>query len=284
MNRVSDLLRRDVWIKVEEECGAWGGNKVRKLEYILATARRDGVRQLVSYGAGTSNWTAALAHHGHRFGFDIVVGLAGSVPARYRDIYDRAQTKVVSSGVVNALPAVVAAARIVAGPRARSIPMGGSGYGDIGCVHVGSEIATTVRASAAPEPDAVFVAVGTAGTAAGTATGLALQGLTFPVVGIKVAPWPFGTQRRVERHARTLLRRFGRDASLNIASDTRFFKPGYARANAASREATEIAALDGVALDGSYAAKAFAAVVATARAGPGGPLLFIHTSPGPPPT
>ncbi len=283
MDRVSDAVGREVWFKVEEECGAWGGNKVRKLEYILAAAARDGIDTLVSYGAGTSNWTAALAYHASRSGFRVVVGAAGPVPATYARLYDQTQTKVIASRSSEALPFVIAGARVAAGAGARSIPMGGSGYGDIGCVQIGREIADEVASGGMPQPDEIFVALGTSGTAAGTAVGLALAGRSIPLVAVQVAPWPFGTASRVRSHARKLLARLKTDVALRVSVDRRFFKPGYARPNAASSEAAEIAALDGVVLDGTYTAKAFAALVDRARTQPGGPLLFIHTAPGPPP-
>ena len=281
--KVSEALGREVWAKLEERCGAWGGNKLRKLEYILAAARRDAVSKLVSYGAGTSNWATAFAHHAAEHGFEVVVGIAGPIPDSYAAVYERTGAELVSSRSVNALPAVIARARLKAGRGARSVPMGGSGFGDIGCVHAGLEIADSVKRREMPSPDAVFVAVGTAGTAAGTAVGLSISGLCVPVVGARVAPWPFGTSRRVRRHAERLLDRLGYDAPLLVEGDDRFFKPGYGKPNDASREAIEIAALDGIELDGTYAAKAFASLVAHARASAGGPLLFIHTSPGPPP-
>ena len=281
--RVSELLGRDVWVKVEEDCGAWGGNKVRKLEYILAAARAEDRSTLVSYGAGTSNWATALAHHGPSLGFDVVAGLAGRIPPEYSKVYSSPRVRVVASPMVNALPAVVLVARVTAGPRALSIPMGGSGYGDIGCVHTGHEIVDSVARREMPRPEAVFVAVGTAGTAAGTAVGLAVRGLKVPVVGVRVAPWPFGSARRVRSHAVRLLDRLAYDAPVLVEGDDRFFKPGYARPNEASREAIALAAEDGITLDGTYAAKAFASLVARARSSAGPPLLFIHTSPGSPP-
>ena len=281
MPHVSKALGRDVWVKLEEHCSAWGGNKARKLEYILGAARQDGVSKLVSYGAGTSNWATAFALHASELGFEVVVGLAGPVPEPYAEVYARTNVELVTVGSVNALPAVIAAARTRAGGSARSIPMGGSGFGDIGCVHAGLEIADAIGRGEVPKPDAVFVAVGTAGTAAGTAVGLAISGLRVPVVGARVAPWPFGTAGRVRRHAAGLLDRLAYDAPVLVEGDNRFFKPGYGKPNAASREAIGIAALDGITLDGTYAAKGFASLIAHARASRGGPLLFIHTSPGP---
>ena len=286
MERVSNELGADIWVKLEESCGAWGGNKVRKLEYILAAARADGIGKLVSYGVGTSNWTAALAHHATAGELGVTVGLAGEIPDSYRPLYEHPGVTVVHSRMVNALPFVSAAARIRAGRAARSIPMGGTGPGDVGSLHVGTEIATHIRLGEMPEPAAVYLPAGTTGTSAGVAAGLALQRRHVPVVAVKVAPWPYGTPARVERHARALLGGEGRgDAaeSLRIAGDDRFLSPGYARANPASLEAIDIARRDDLELDGTYAAKAFAALIDRARTGRGETLLFIHTSPGPPP-
>ena len=86
--KTSEELGVDVWIKFEEECGAWGGNKVRKLEFILAEAHRRRVRTLLAYGVGTSNWTSALAYHAAREGFGIELFLWGEPPGHYRRLYD----------------------------------------------------------------------------------------------------------------------------------------------------------------------------------------------------
>lgn len=279
--RVSEHADVEVWIKAEEDCGAWGGNKVRKLEYILGIALRDGIEILVSFGAGTSNWTAALAHHADAHGLRTVVGLAGPIPPDYARLYERTRTKVVASKHPNALPFVSVMARARAGRNRRVMPLGGTGPGDIGSLNAGLEIADQVGDGSMPAPTAVYVAAGTSGTAAGVAAGMALRGLGAPVVAVKAAPWPYGSARRAERHARDLLAESGKQSLL--LGDDRFYKPGYARPNPASQAAIEVAARDGIELDPTYAAKAFAALLADARANREGPLLFIHTSPGPPP-
>ena len=286
MEHVSETLGRQVWMKVEEECGAWGGNKVRKLEYILGAALSDGIETVVSYGAGTSNWTAALAHHAYQHGIRTVLGMAGRVPPDHASLYRRCETTLVRADNINALPLASIAARARAGLRARSIPMGGSGPGDVGSVHVGLEVAEAIATKAIPEPAEVFVAAGTTGTSAGLAVGLALGNRSIPVTPVRVAPWPYGTERRVRARATRLLRTMGRTdlvPLLQIHGDDRFFAPGYAKPNQASEEAIELARPDGAALDGTYAAKAFASLIDRTRNTSEGPLLFIHTSPGPPP-
>jgi D-cysteine desulfhydrase len=285
MERVSQTLGREVWIKLEEDCGTWGGNKVRKLEYIMGAAQRDGVRSFVSYGAGTSNWTTALAFHAHRLGFKTVVGVAGPIPPEYNELYRRTATRVVSMPWAPLSPVANVTARAVAGPGARSLPPGGSGPGDAGSVHAGLEIADAIERGEIPEPRAVFVAAGTAGTAAGLSVGLGSRERQIPVVAVRVTALPYGTPRLIRRHVDSLahLLRLPSGIAAPVIGDARFVKPGYAKSNAASTEATQVAALDGFALDPTYAAKAFAALIDAARAGARGPLLFLQTSPGPAP-
>jgi D-cysteine desulfhydrase len=284
MERVSHELGRDIWIKVEEDCGTWGGNKVRKLEYIAGAAQRDGIDTFVSYGAGTSNWTTALAFHAHRLGFKTVVGVAGPIPDEYRRLYLETEARVVSMPWSLLSPIANVGARATAGPGARSLPPGGSGPGDPGSIHAGLEIADAIDRDEIPAPRAIFVAAGTAGTAAGLSVGLGSRGLKTPVVAVRVTALPYGAPRLVRKHVHSLGRVLRMpDIAAPIVGDDRFVKPGYAKSNTASIEAAEIAALDGFSLDPTYAAKAFAALIDSARAGARGPLLFLHTSPGPPP-
>jgi D-cysteine desulfhydrase len=286
MEGVSQMLGRDVWIKLEEGCGTWGGNKVRKLEYIVGAAQRDGVQTFVSYGAGTSNWTTALAFHGHRLGFKTVAGVAGPIPPEYLALYRRTQTRIASVPWTVLSPVANLRARMTAGRGARSLPPGGSGPGDAGSVHTGLEIAEAIERDEMPTPRAVFVAAGTAGTAAGLCVGLGLRGLRAPVVAVRVTALPYGTPRLVARHVASLARTLQMDPAVAapVLGDDRYVKPGYGKGNPASIEAQQVASRDGITLDATYAAKAFAALIDSARAGARGPFLFVHTSPGPPPT
>lgn len=280
LDRISEMLGVEVWAKLEEECGAWGGNKVRKLEHILGRARADEILKLVSFGAGTSNWTSALAFHGARHGFEVEVVLsANEVPPNYRRLYFDLGTQVRR---VNRVRFSFEVARGRMRPErglTRVLPMGGTcPEGNAGSVGAGIEIADTIEKGELPRPSLVFVATGTTGTAAGLAAGMARVDDPPEVVCVRVAPKPYGTPQLVRKTIATL----GPDAA-PLRGDERFFAPGYARPNAASIEAAQIGRLDGLELDQTYAAKAFASLVAHARAGAAGPLLFLHTSPGPPP-
>ncbi len=279
MPNVSVLLGRDVFYKSEADCGAWGGNKVRKLEVILARAR--GHKRLVTYGAGTSSWCAALALHAVPRGFEVVLGLGGAIPDDYRELYGRLKVRTHTLPSYSLLPFAAAKAVIAAGPRALPLPAGGSGrWGDLGSIGAGGEIATAVQAGEMPFPAKVYVPSGTTGTAAGVAVGLAYGGLRIPVVAVRVTPRPYGTAALARWHARRVAR-VTRGEHAPIAGDARFFGPAYGKSNPASTEAHEIALKDGIDCDPTYAAKAFAALVSDSRAGEKGPVLFLHTSPGP---
>ena len=285
--RVTDLLGTEVWAKLEDGCGTWGGNKVRKLEYILARARSEGIDRLVAFGAGTSNWTSALALHAANAGFGVEVRLtANDVPEPYERLYRKLGTRVVRRGEVRWY-LEANQHRIRRSPRGvRYVSLGGStGEGDLGSLHAGEEVADAVARGELPAPRNVFVAVGTAGTAAGLAVGAERRRLALDVVCVRVGYRPYGTPIHVAALARRLRRRLeieGRPI-FRLHGDGNQAAPGYALPNPRSLEAAQLAGLDGLVLDQSYGAKAFASLVAAARRGEPGPLLFLHTSPGDPP-
>lgn len=287
LERTSDELGAEIWVKDEEGCGAWGGNKVRKLEHIFHEMRSAGVESLVAWGAATSNWAAACAWHGANNGFRVRAGLGGRVPQNYRAVYERSGTRITVLPRIELAPVAATVALGGAGRRARLLPVGGSGgAGDLGAARAGAEIAKTVRDGAMPEPERVFVATGSCGTVAGIAIGLASEGVPLPVTAVKVADWPYASRLMLTRRVRSLRRNLEANGiaapAATIELETGFLGRGYGRPTPRSRAAIALAKHDGVELEGTYAAKAFAALIETARSG-GGPYLFVNTSPGPPP-
>ena len=279
---MSDALRLDVWAKVEDGSGTWSANKVRKLEYLLGEARAAGRERVVAYGVGSSDWCAATALYGVRTGFDVDVALGGRIPQELRDAYSSERVRLVSMPGHASLPVALAIARLRAGRGAMLLPAGGSGgTGDLGSSVAGAEIAAAVAAGELPAPRTVFVACGTGGTAAGLTAGMAAAGLRAKLTAARVTPRPLGTERLVRRRLDDLCRALGIEEDLGdrleVVDD--FHRPGYAKPSHASRVATALAAQDGLALDATYGAKAFAALMAAARAEAHGPLLFVSTSP-----
>ena len=292
LDTTSRELGTEVWVKSEESSGVWGGNKVRKLEYILARLDGSAARTLVTYGAGTSSWAAAVALHAGERGYQVVLGLGGPVPADYQALYERMNTQVHSLNHYNLTPVAAVRAQVEAGlAGVARLPAGGSGLpGDVGSMNAGIEIARQVEGGLMPAPRAVFVPAGTTGTAAGIVVGARHGGLPTQIVAVRVTPRPLGTAALVRTHVARLTRSLKRGGaalrttgSITLRGDARFFAPAYGVSNPASEAAIELAAEDGIGLDPTYAAKAFASLIAEARAGGKGPLLFVHTSPGPVP-
>ena len=289
LDHTSEVLGADVWAKLEEDCGAWGGNKVRKLEYLFHELRQRGIPRIVSWGAASSNWVAACAWHGSQHGFEVFAGLGGHLPESYRRIYDAARVPVIVLPRIELAPMAAAVARTRAGRHTRALPVGGSGgLGDLGAVATGVEIARSIASGELPEPvGGIFVAAGSCGTVAGIAAGLGVEDQSLPVVAAKVADWPYATRamigRRTRNIARLLAKRgFERTDPAPIELDTGALGNGYGRITGAAREAIVRARRDDLHLDPVYGAKAFGALITRARSG-GGPFLFVHTSPGPPP-
>ena len=289
LDHTSEALGAEVWTKLEEDCGAWGGNKVRKLEYLFHHLRERAIPRIVVWGAASSNWAAACAWHGSRHGFEVLAGLGGHFPESYRRIYDAAGAPVILLPRIELAPLAAAAARMRSGGRARVLPVGGSGgVGDLGPVTTGVEIARSIASGELPAPmGGVFVAAGSCGTVAGIAAGLGIEHAALPVVAVKVADWPYATSVMIGRRTRNIARLLATHGiegatPAPIELHTGALGSGYGRITRAARAAIVLARRDGLDLDQVYGAKAFGALIARARSG-GGPFLFIHTSPGPPP-
>ena len=289
LDHTSEVLGAEVWTKLEEDCGAWGGNKVRKLEYLFHGLRERAIPRIVVWGAASSNWAAACAWHGFHHGFDVFAGLGGPLPESYRRIYDASGTTVIVLPRIELAPVAAATARIHSGRRAGMLPVGGSGgLGDLGPITTGIEIARSIASGELPAPvGGIFVAAGSCGTVAGIAAGLGIEDASLPVVAVKVADWPYATRVMIARRTRNIARLLaahgiGGATPAPIELHSGALGRGYGRITRAAREAIVLARRDGLDLDQVYGAKAFGALIARARSG-GGPFLFIHTSPGPPP-
>ena len=174
---------------------AYGGNKVRKLEHLLAAAAALDRKTLITMGGTGSNHAMATTIHGRTLGFDVELALYDQPITphveRSLQIFPAAGATVHFGG---GLPGAfrLARKRFVAlrdaGERPFFIMVGGtSRLGCVGHVTAGLELAAQVARGDLPEPDVLFVPLGTCGTAAGLVAGLALAGLGTQVAAVRVA-------------------------------------------------------------------------------------------------
>jgi len=277
-----------VWVKREDRAGTlYGGNKVRKLEWLLGDALEAG-RDVLTAGTAGSNHLVATSVYGRAVGVHVlgVVAPQPDTPTARRNariLHAHAERL----WVARTEPAVPfefarawAATRLFAGAAPAVFPIGGSSpLGALGWVGAGLELAAQIDAGELPVPDRVYVALGSGGTVAGLLVGLRLAGLPTEVVAVRAAPSWLASPLRVQRLARAtlaLLRRHGAPAvSLGgVRYVEGHYGAGYALPTSASVDATARAADAGLTLEGTYTAKAYAAMLAE----PGGARLFVHTA------
>ena len=294
---VRELTGLGVWVKEDGEFGAggWGGNKVRKLEWLLPDARRRARRSILTFGGLGTNWGLATALYAREQGLATALALVDQpidahvsaqlarLEASGARIY-RTHTK---ARTLAALPWLLA--RNARGGRPPYLlPAGGSSpVGALGYVEAALEIAAQVEAGSLPEPAHAVVAVGTGGTAAGLALGFRLAGLRTRVVGFVVNDQlrlDAAVVDRLVRRTSTLLERRGARLRQSppgpdaVELDRDQLGAGYGHGTEAAAVAAARAAEEGLDLDPVYTAKAMAGLLARReQGGLDGPVLFVHT-------
>ncbi|MFT3767084.1 MAG: pyridoxal-phosphate dependent enzyme [Minicystis sp.] len=152
-------------------------------------------------------------------------------------------------------------------------PGASSPRGDIGTIRAGLELAQQIRDGVIPEPDRLYVALGSGGTAVGLAIGLALGGVRTQVTAVSVVEHLLSAGprlRMLERAAIAELARWNIPAPalpLPLTIDRAHVGPAYAHPTAESMAAVERMAAEGIHLDPVYTGKAMAALLADAREG-----------------
>jgi D-cysteine desulfhydrase len=259
----------------------YGGNKVRKLEFLLADAKARGHRTLVTFGAVGSNHVLATVIHGERLGMRTIAVMMPQHNAAYvrkNLLLDHAHGARFILTASSALePAGLVEAMILGYDRVERkfpyvIPPGGSNVlGTIGYVNAALELRSQIEAGLLGEPDFIFVTYGSGSTAAGLILGARLAGLRSEVIAVRVVDRLMCNRYILARHinsaARFLVER-------NACSQIRevhprdilfvddFAGPTYAKFTREGMEAVALAReCDGITLEGTYTGKTFAAAL-----------------------
>jgi 1-aminocyclopropane-1-carboxylate deaminase/D-cysteine desulfhydrase-like pyridoxal-dependent ACC family enzyme len=273
----------DLWIKRDDKTHeVYGGNKVRKLEFLLARALARGETRIVTVGAAGSHHVLATTYFGKQVGLEVEAVLVPQPPTDHVVEVLRADIRLGLKAfpVTSWSGAALAFARRVASG-AWPITVGGSNVaGSLGYVRAARELAAQVRAGELPEPDVCVVALGSGGTAAGLAAGFAAEGLKTRVVGACVSTPPWALRLLCFSLAGACARRAGASRAEmqgRLRIDERFLGDGYGCATSAGDDATAIAKGAGLTLDPTYTAKAFASALWHVRARAARNVLYWHT-------
>jgi len=270
-----------LYIKRDDLSGAiYGGNKVRKLEFLLGDILGTSAKEVITFGFAGSNHALATAIYARQVGLKCISLLMPQVNAHYvrRNLLAGCHYKarlchyrnlsLLLLGILSKL----FRGRLETGAFPRSIPAGGScPIGIIGYVNAAMELRDQVLAGELPEPDLLYVPLGSMGTAAGLILGLRAVGFKTQVVPVRVIEERMARPRRMMvliRKTESLLRRldpsFPRvslsSADLLIRNDC--LGEGYA---CFTEKAVSAAGLmkreGGIVLNGTYSAKAFSALL-----------------------
>jgi 1-aminocyclopropane-1-carboxylate deaminase/D-cysteine desulfhydrase-like pyridoxal-dependent ACC family enzyme len=274
----------DLWVKRDDLTSpVYGGNKVRKLEYVLGDARAKGKTRLLTAGAVGSHHVLATATFGRREGFRVGAVLIPQPRTPHAATNLRAE---LAQGL-EAWPSAQAAVPLAIARRfARGtyfVQVGGSSVlGAMGYVDGARELAAQIRAGQMPVPDLVVVTLGSGGTAAGLAAGFELEDLPTRILGVTVVDPPQVFAAYTHHLARRCVVLAGGKTTrarmaARLATTTRFLGRGYGHPTDEGMHATERAAAAGLVLDPTYTAKAFAATLARAAEGREKTILYWHT-------
>lgn len=289
MNRLSDYLGQEVYIKRDDNTGlALGGNKARKLEFLLGEALDKGCKSVITTGAVQSNHARQTAAACAIVGLECHLVLEGDKNAANQGnlLLDRLLGAVVhivkDEDDANRYMQVLQAKLAAEGKSPYVIPVGGSTpVGAAGYFAAMMELFNQLREPGVSFSKIIF-ASGSGGTHAGLLAGALCLGVAPSLLGVSVSRTAATLRKQTADIANALLSRIGFPA-LAAPSDVnitdQFIGSGYGVPSDEAKEAIRLfARLEGVLLDPVYTAKAAAALVHMAKEGTiHGNILFWHT-------
>ncbi|MFI5333277.1 MAG: 1-aminocyclopropane-1-carboxylate deaminase/D-cysteine desulfhydrase [Candidatus Babeliales bacterium] len=303
LNNLSAVYGTELYIKRDDLTGGhdelgniiYGGNKVRKLEFLLAQAQALGASHVMTFGAAGSNHAVATAVHAHRLGMQPICMLKHQEPSLVVQQNLKMHLLCNSELHYNAsvgnrnLEALIAwlAHLKKDGKAPYIIPTGGSNaHGALGFVNAAYELKEQINQGFIPQPTHVYLPVGSCGTAAGLLLGCKAAGLNVHIVAVSVEPdTDFETGvKKLFNKTNALLCSIDQSfpeytySADDITIITNFAGPNYGVCTAEGNDATRIMReLEGIQLEGTYTAKACAAMLDDAQQHHDRVILFWNT-------
>jgi len=279
-----------LFVKRDDQTGlATGGNKTRKLEFLVADALERKADTLITTGAPQSNHARQTAAAAARAGMRCVLVLRGQPPAEHQgnlllDELLGAQIRWAERSAVPATMEVVAAELRTQGRAPYIIPNGGSNpVGATGYVAAMEELMEQARQMNL-RLDRIVFASSSGGTQAGLVVGAKATGYSDQVLGISVDEKREDLQAKVAALATETAAHLKLDLKFapgEIAVNADYLGAGYGILGEPEREAIRLAAeMEGLLLDPVYTGRAFAGMIDLIRQGEirrDESVLFWHT-------
>lgn len=286
-----------VLVKRDDLTGlAFGGNKTRKLEYLIADAARQGADVVLTVGAAQSNHCRQTAAAARRAGLRCILVLSRSEHNEMQgnlllDALLDADVRMIEARPGHGTSEVmteIAEEERRKGHRPYQIPGGGSnGVGALGYAQCVLELQMQLLARG-ESIDYLYVSSGSGGTQGGLALGARLYSGSYRIVGVSPGGSAAGVQRAAARAANEGASLLGlpfeiRPDDLQVHDE--YVGPGYAIPTDASNEAIRLFAhTEGLIVDPVYTSKAAAAMIDHVRRGVvprDATVCFLHTGGGP---
>ena len=278
--RLSEALggRVDIWIKREDLLPvAFGGNKLRNLEFLIGAALEDGADSIVTSGRRWSNHTRLTAAAGAMAGLKVHLVLSGPKSRQPGPGIRIAKRFGATVHQLDSDERDVRARKVVAltsklhaeGGRPYVIGVGGAGpIGAVGQVLAGRELFAQA-AEAGVTLDRIVLPTATGGTQAGLVLAAASESPPTTVLGVIVARTPAELQRSIDETIAVLSTPVGVTVGEGaIRFDRRQIGDGYGRPTEAGTAAADlIARTEGILVDPIYTAKALASLIEAVRDG-----------------
>ena len=289
-----------IYIKRDDLLGlAGGGNKTRKLEFLVAEALDRGADTLITCGAVQSNHCRLTLAAAVKEGLKCRLVLEERVPGSYKPesggnnfLFQLMGVEkiTVAPGGSDMMAAMQAVADEVAaeGRKAYVIPGGGSNpVGATGYVACAQEILAQIF-DVGINIDRIICASGSAGTHAGLVTGFYGNNSHLPVIGINVSRPKIDQEELVYDLVQRTAKHIGLNSDIPreaVVCFDEYVGPGYSLPTPEMAEAVRmLARLEGVLIDPVYTGKAMAGLIDLVRKGTFNKdenILFVHTGGSP---
>ena len=295
---LQNLSIANLWIKRDDQSSlVYGGNKIRKLEFILAAVRRRTVPHLITVGSIGTNHGLATAIFCDRLGIQSTLLLFFQPVTENvkRNLLLLGQSKarlIYHETLWRAMACYYSLYRIKFPTAYFVYPGGSSTIGNIGFVNAAFELKDQIDQGILPEPEAIFCPLSSGGTLAGLALGIQLTGLNTRIVGVRVMPSHLGpfqactpdTVAKQMKRTYAYLKQRCRDLpdiSIRVPLIWHDYAGGgYGAPTRAGKNASYLMLQkEGITLDSTYTAKTFAAVLDYCHRHQmnRGPVLYWHT-------
>lgn len=295
--RLSERLGIRVLIKRDDQTGlALGGNKARKLEFLIADALSQNADVIVTTGGSQSNHARITAAACRVAGLDCHLVLDRGVHSEpqgnllldqllgaqvhFVETQDPAEAAAGMETLADELRGQGRRPYII--PRGGSIPPGATGYANFVPELLGQ------LAEAGVSPSWLYIATGSTGTHSGILAGLTAMGNPIGLQGISVSRGREQQEEKVLSLTNATLQHLdlpSRATAEHVRVDDRYVGAGYGHPTPGTMEAIEVMARDeGIILDPVYTGKAMAGLLAHARDDilePGDTVVFLHTGGAP---